>query len=735
MALTHRDPPASDPVSDDAADGADLSAYLTPGASGLSRLDLLVSGAHCAACISRIEGELADTPGVASARLNLSTGRLAVSLHPDGDPRRVLRVLERIGYPASPYDPGSVREAQDREGRELAMALAVAGFGAGNAMIFSVPVWAGLFGQELGPATRTFMQWASAGVGAPCAVFAGMVFFRSAWKALRAGRANMDVPISIGVILTLLVSFQETLLMGRDTSFDAAVTLLFLLLIGRWMDHALRRRARSAAADLLALQAPSASILGEDGAERLSPLRLVRPGDRLRVRPGERIPVDGVVETGESEIDYAILTGETTPQAVHPGVACRAGALNLSGLLTLKAEAASEDSTLARIARLVESGAQSRSTYVQLADKAAALYVPVVHTAAALTFLVAWMLGIPAREAVLRAATVLIVTCPCALGLAVPAVQVAAASRLFRRGVLVKSGAGLERLAEADHVAFDKTGVLTEGRPRLLNADPADIARAAPLARASSHPLARALAEAAGEGPVAPGAVEVAGQGIEARTGTGLMRLGRAAFVGAPLSGNQTELWFRDADGALFRFSFADALRPEAVGLAGALARRGLSASILSGDVEAATLRIAGRMGIPDWRSGLTPQGKVEALEGLKGAGHRVLMVGDGLNDVAALSHAHVAMAPGTALDASQSAADLVYPADHPERIAEAIDTARAARRRAMENFAFAALYNLVAGPAAMMGLVNPFVAALAMSGSSLVVTLNALRLLNGGGR
>jgi Cu2+-exporting ATPase len=735
MALTHRDPPASDPVSDDAADGADLSAYLTPGASGLSRLDLLVSGAHCAACISRIEGELADTPGVASARLNLSTGRLAVSLHPDGDPRRVLRVLERIGYPASPYDPGSVREAQDREGRELAMALAVAGFGAGNAMIFSVPVWAGLFGQELGPATRTFMQWASAGVGAPCAVFAGMVFFRSAWKALRAGRANMDVPISIGVILTLLVSFQETLLMGRDTYFDAAVTLLFLLLIGRWMDHALRRRARSAAADLLALQAPSASILGEDGAERRSPLRLVRPGDRLRVRPGERIPVDGVVETGESEIDYALLTGETTPQAVHPGVACRAGALNLSGLLTLKAEAASEDSTLARIARLVESGAQSRSTYVQLADKAAALYVPVVHTAAALTFLVAWMLGIPAREAVLRAATVLIVTCPCALGLAVPAVQVAAASRLFRRGVLVKSGAGLERLAEADHVAFDKTGVLTEGRPRLLNADPADIARAAPLARASSHPLARALAEAAGEGPVAPGALEVAGQGIEARAGTGLMRLGRAAFVGAPLSGNQTELWFRDADGALFRFALADALRPEAVGLAAALAGRGLSASILSGDVEAATLRVAGRMGIPDWRSGLTPQGKVEALDDLKAAGRRVLMVGDGLNDVAALSHAHVSMAPGTALDASQSAADLVYPADHPERIAEAIDTARAARRRAMENFAFAALYNLVAGPAAMMGLVNPFVAALAMSGSSLVVTLNALRLLNGGGR
>ena len=736
MALTEGEAPNRAAVPPEAwAEGPDLSAYLTETGLGERRLDLLVSGAHCAACIARIEGELADTPGVASARLNLSTGRLAVSLSPEGDPGRVVRVLDRIGYPATPFDPDSARQAQDREGRELAMALAVAGFGAGNAMIFSVPVWAGLFGQELGPATRTFMQWASAGVGAPCAVFAGMVFFRSAWNALRAGRANMDVPISIGVILTLLVSFQETLLKGRDTYFDAAVTLLFLLLIGRWMDYALRRRARSAAADLLALQAPSAALLAEDGTERRAPLRLVRPGHRLRVRPGERIPVDGVVETGESELDNAILTGETTPEAVAPGAACRAGALNLSGLLTLRAEAACEDSTLARIARLVESGAQSRSSYVQLADKAAAIYVPVVHVAAALTFVVGWALGLPVREAVLRAATVLIVTCPCALGLAVPAVQVAAASRLFRRGVLVKSGAGLERLAEADHAAFDKTGVLTEGRPRLLNTDPLDLARAAPLARASSHPLARALAEAAGEGPVADGAVEVAGQGVEARTPAGVMRLGRAAFVGAPLSGEQTELWFRDDRGALFRFAFADPLRASAAGLASGMGARGLAVSVLSGDVEAPTRRAAEALGVRDWRSGLTPQGKVEAIAGLKAAGRRVLMVGDGLNDVAALSQAHVAMAPGTALDASQSAADLVYPADRPERILEAIDVARAARRRALENFAFAALYNLVAGPAAMLGLVNPFVAALAMSGSSLVVTLNALRLLNGGGK
>ena len=734
MALTGNPAPETPRPGADAP-GEDLSAFVTPAADGGGRLDLLVSGAHCAACIARIEGELAGTPGVASARLNLSTGRLAVNLVPGGEPGRILRVLERIGYRATPFDPGSAREAQDREGRELAMALAVAGFGAGNAMIFSVPIWAGLFGQELGPATRTFMQWASAGVGAPCAVFAGRVFFRSAWSSLRGGKANMDVPISIGVILTLLVSFQETLLRGRDTYFDAAVTLLFLLLIGRWLDHALRRRARSAAADLLALQAPSATLVGPDGAERRTPLRWVRPDDRLRVRPGERIPADGVVETGESEIDNALLTGETAPEPVGPGAACRAGAVNLSGLLTLRAVAAPEDSTLARIARLVESGAQSRSTYVQLADRAAAVYVPVVHTAAALTFAVSWMLGLPVREALLRAATVLIVTCPCALGLAVPAVQVAAASRLFRRGVLVKSGAGLERLAEADRAVFDKTGVLTEGRPVLLDADPADIARAAPLARASSHPLARALAEAAGDGPALAGARESPGQGVEAVTDAGIQRLGRAGFVGAPISGDQTELWFRDAGGVLRRFVFADPVRVSAAGMVEALGARGLPVSVLSGDVEAPVRRAARLLGAPEWRAGLTPQDKVDVLAGLRAAGRRVLMVGDGLNDVAALSQAHVAMAPGTALDASQSAADLIYPADQPERIVEAIDVARAARRRAMENFAFAALYNLVAAPAAMLGLVNPFVAALAMSGSSLVVTLNALRLLKGGGR
>ncbi|MFN3522776.1 MAG: heavy metal translocating P-type ATPase [Phenylobacterium sp.] len=711
--------------------GGDLSGFLRPRAEGGQSLELLVRGARCANCLAKIEREVAALPGVTQARLNLTTGKLVVGFADGaGDPAAVIRTLENAGYPATPYDPGQAQAAHDKEGRRLLLAMAVAGFGAGNVMMFSVPVWAGLFGQELGPATRTLMLWLSAIIAAPCAMYAGMPFFESAWRSLRRGRANMDVPISIGVLLTLTISFVETIMGGRDAYFDAAVSLLFLLLIGRWLDHRLRARARSAAADLLAMQAPAAVVVGSDGAERRVPLSEVAAGDLLVVRPGDRIPVDGVVETGTSAFDNALLTGETTPVAVGPGSDCRAGAVNLSGTLRLRATARSDDSALAAIARLVEAGAQSKSRYVQLADRAASIYVPVVHTLAALTFAGGWALGLGPREALLRAATVLIITCPCALGLAVPAVQITASGRLFRKGVLVKSGAALERLAEVDHVVLDKTGVLTEGRPRLVDAPPAVVALAAPLARASAHPLARALAAEAGPGPSAEGVIEFAGQGVEGLVQGRRARLGRAAFVGvSSADASETELWFGFVDDTKVRLRFSDHLRADAAEAVAALRARGLSVRILSGDVAGPVERAAREAGVDDWRAGLSPAEKAQQIETAAEAGWKVLMVGDGLNDTAALAKAHAAMAPGTALDASQNAADLVFSGEGLMAVVDAIDVARAARARALENFGFAAAYNVVAAPAAMLGFVNPLIAALAMSGSSIVVTLNALRM------
>jgi Cu2+-exporting ATPase len=716
--------------------GADLSAFLRPREDGGRSLELLVRGARCAGCLAKIEREVNALPGVTQARMNLTTGKLVVGFaRSGGDPAQVIQTLDNAGYPATPYDPGQAQAAHDREGRRLILALAVAGFGAGNTMMFSVPLWAGLFGQELGEATRTLMHWLAAIIAAPCAVYAGMPFFESAWRSLRRGRANMDVPISIGVILTLLISFVETVLRGRDSYFDAAVSLLFLLLIGRWLHHQLRAKARSAAADLMAMQAPLAVVVGADGAERHLPLSEVKVGDLLVVRPGERIPVDGVVEAGISALDNALLTGETIAVDVAPGSACQAGAVNLSGALRLRASARSDDSALAAIARLVEAGAQAKSKYVQLADKAAAVYVPVVHTLAALTFAGGWALGLGPREALIRAATVLIITCPCALGLAVPAVQITASGRLFRKNVLVKSGAALERLAEVDEVVLDKTGVLTEGKPRLLDAPAAVVAMAAPLARASAHPLARALAAEAGPGPSAQDVTETAGQGVEGLIDGRRARLGRAAFVGAPVdTGAETELWFGFEGDTKVRLRFTDHLRADAVQAVEALRARGVRVRILSGDLAGPVKRAAREIGVEDWRAGLSPAEKAQEIEAAAEAGRKVLMVGDGLNDTAALAKAHAAMAPGTALDASQNAADLVFSGEELMAVVDAIDVARAARGRALENFGFAAVYNAVAAPAAMLGLINPFIAALAMSGSSIVVTLNALRM-NAAGR
>ena len=713
----------------------DYSAFLKPAKDGGATLDLLVKGARCAACMAKIETGIAALPGVRSARLNLTSGKLSVAFEGrSGDPGRVMSTLEKLGYDSAPYDPGQAAAAQDREGRRLTLALGVAAFGAGNAMMFSVPIWAGLFGQELGPAALTMMQWASGLIATPCAIYAGMPFFQSAWRSLRVGRANMDVPISIGVILTLGISFAETLLHGRDTYFDAAISLLFLLLIGRWLDHKLRSKARGAAADLLAMQAPAATVLTPDGVQHRRPLAEIAVGDLILVRPGERLPVDASIEVGVSELDNALLTGESRPVAVAPGGFCRAGALNLSGLLTVRAQARSDDSAVAAIARLVEAGAQSKSRYVRLADRAAAIYVPVVHTAAALTFVLGWILGLGPREALLRAVAVLIITCPCALGLAVPAVQVAASARLFRKQVLVKSGAALERLAEVTHVVFDKTGVLTLGRPMLIDPMPTAVALAAPLARASSHPLARALAAQDGGTELAQDVVETAGQGVEGVIHGLRARLGRASFVGVEgASGSETELWFGFDGDTKVRFEFADILRPDARQTIDALRARGLSVEILSGDLPGAVRAVAEALDIRQWRAGMTPAEKAAWVESLATVGHRSLMVGDGLNDTAALAVAHAAMAPGTALDASQNAADLVFSGEGLGAVVTAIDVARAARRRALENFGFSALYNLIAAPAAMLGLINPFVAALAMSGSSLVVTLNALRMHRAG--
>ena len=716
-------------------DAVDPSPFVRPAEEGALRLDLSVQGAKCGGCISKIEGGLTALPGVQNARLNLSTGKLAVVWREGAlEPIAITRKLADLGYRAKPYDPEALSEHEDKEGRLLLRSMAVAGFATANVMLLSVAVWAGHEG-EMGQATRSLMHWISAAIALPAALFAGRPFFRSAWNALKAGGANMDVPISLAVILALSLSVYETFHHGRHAYFDAAVMLLFFLLIGRYLDHRLRARARAAAQDLLALQATTAQRLRSDGSVEAVAARDIAPGDRILLAPGDRAPVDGEIVEGESSVDISLVTGESAPEDRRIGDRLYAGVLNISSRLVMRAVATTDDSLLAELTRLIEAGEQNKSKYVRLADRAAALYVPVVHTLALATFLGWFFLadgGV--RISVMNAIAVLIITCPCAMGLAAPAVQVVATGRLFREGVLVKSGDALERLAEVDAFVFDKTGTLTLGRIRLANeADIStdDIERAAQLARVSRHPLARAVVEAAGAGPLAEGVRETPGCGIEGEIDGVTARFGRADWVGVESAGQSaaSEAWFRLGDAAPVRFAFEDFMRPDTPQAVAALRTRGVETEMLSGDREAPARRIANDADIDVWRAQLTPADKIARLEALAEKGVKTAMVGDGLNDAPALAAAHASLSPGTAADASQAAADFVFQGQNLSAVVAAYDVAKKARARVVENFAFSALYNVFAIPIAVFGFVTPLIAALAMSGSSVIVILNALRL------
>ncbi|MCL4188271.1 MAG: cadmium-translocating P-type ATPase [Rhodobacteraceae bacterium] len=694
---------------------------------------------HCASCIGDVERALAAVPGVRDARVNLTLRRVRVEAGPEVTAAALAERLERLGYPAQEMDAGALAATEtDAAGRELLMRLGVAGFAMMNVMLLSVAVWSGAEA-----ATRDLFHWISAAIALPTVAFAGQPFFRSAWASLRAGRLGMDVPIALALVLACLISVYETSLSGHHAYFDAAVMLCFFLLAGRYLDHRTRAIARGAAQALAALEVPRALRIRADGSAETVAVAALAPGDLVRVPPGARLPADGVVAHGESELDRSLLTGETLPVAVRPGDGATAGEVNLTGALELAVTAAGRDSSLARMAELVAVAEGARTRYTSLADRAARAYSPLVHLLAATAFLV-WLerTGGDLRVALNIAAATLIITCPCALGLAVPAVVTAASGRLFRRGLLVKSGTALERLAEVDTVVFDKTGTLTLGAPEPVGLDSrpsAALALAGALGEGSAHPLARALAAAARARGLALPAVEalreVPGAGVEGRFGGRRVRLGRADWIGADAL-DATATYLDAGDGRPpHAFAFADRLRPGAAEAVAGLAAQGKRVILLSGDTPAAVAVFAARLGIAEARGGVRPEAKAEAVAALAAGGRRVLMVGDGLNDTAALASAHVSLAPASALDAARVASDIVLLGQSLAPVADAARLAVTARARIRENFALSALYNVVAVPIALVGLATPLAAALAMSLSSVTVTLNALRLGTGARR
>ncbi len=707
----------------------DFTAHARPIGSGEAALDLLVDGLDCAACVWLIESLLGRNPDVRQARVNLSTRRLALRWRGSiAEANDYAGLVAALGFRLAPYEIVAANARDDRDARELLRSMAVAGFATANVMLLSVAVWAGNDG-SMGEATRTLFHWLSAAIALPAIVYAGRPFFRSAFNALKAGRTNMDVPISIGVTLASVVSLHETLVGQQHTFFDSAITLLFFLLIGRYLDRNARGRARQAVSSLLALSGRSAHVLMPDGSTASRRVDQLRTGDVLVVAAGDRLGADGEVIEGMSSLDAALVSGESVPVTVEPGAKVFAGMVNLGAPIRVRVSTVGEHTLLAEIVRLVEAAERGRSRFVAIADRVARAYAPVVHTTALLTF-VGWFFfaGLAWDRALLIATAVLIITCPCALALAVPVVQVVASSRLLRSGVLLMSPTALERLARIDHVVLDKTGTLTLGRPELVSGsnDASDLRIAAGLAANSRHPLAKALVRSAPVAAVAEGVVEHPGQGLQ----QGCIRLGSARFcaVAAHSDDGLSELWLTRPGRAPVRFAFADRLRPDAAAAIAALADDGLKVELLSGDRRAAVERVAADVQVR-WRAEVSPAEKARYIAELRDQGKHVLMVGDGLNDAPSLAAAYASMSPATAAEATQNAADAVFQGDSLFPVIETLRVARQADRLVRQNLGLALVYNLAAVPLAIAGHVTPLIAAVAMSSSSLLVIGNALRL------
>lgn len=684
---------------------------------------LAVPTMHCAGCMGKVERAFGKVEGVHSARTNLTARTVEVIHDAHVEMPALVAALAATGFEAQVREP----EAEPASAvKPLLAPLGVAAFACMNVMLMSVSVWSGADGTM-----RSLFHWVSALIGVPAIVYAGRPFFASALKVLRHGKTNMDVPISIGVTIATGLSFYETLTGGAEAWFDGVLMLLMFLLAGRVLDAMMRDRARSGVDALLRQAATGAMVIEADGATRWIDAKSLLPGMLMRVAAGERLAADGEVLRGNTRFDQSLLTGESEPVKAGLGALVHAGTLNADVPVDVRVTATGQDTALSEIARLMEVAGQSRSKYVRIADRASRLYAPAVHTLAAVTF-AGWMLaGAGVYHSLVIAIAVLIITCPCALGLAVPVAQVVAAGALMKRGVLVKDGSALERMAEVDRLLLDKTGTLTLGRPvpdevTLGALSDAEASVALALASHSRHPLSQGLVQALGARRARAAELEDvredAGEGVSARWNGISVALGRPASA----QGMATALRI---DGSPVRvITFADRLRPDAEAALAQLAAMKIEASILSGDSVSAVGTIARITGLTA-QAAASPAEKQEAIERLQHVGRNVMMAGDGLNDGPALAAANASIAPGTASDVGRQAADMVFTGESLLAIPRAIRVSRATMRVVRQNFVLAIGYNVLAVPLAIAGFVTPLVAAIAMSTSSLIVVANSLRL------
>lgn len=704
------------------------------------RLVFHIPEMHCGGCIKKIESALNKLEHVVNARANLSLKQVAVSWNAQiGKATDLARTLEQLGFEHSiQTNTHDVKDKESRRGRELLYALAVAGFAAANIMLLSVSVWSGT-----NDTTTQFFHLISGLIAIPAVAFSGRPFFRSALTALSARRLNMDVPISLAIILALGMSIYESMTNGAEAYFDAAVTLLFFLLIGRYLDYLMREKARNAVKQLSMAMSRGSILIYDDGTEDYIELQDIKPGMKLRIKSGERMPVDCEIHSGETDIDRSLVNGESMSAYVKKGDELEAGVLNLTSPIEVVARSTSETSFLAEIKKMIEVAENGRGQYVRVADRMAQIYAPAVHLLAFITFVI-WMIYTAGdvHTSLYTAIAVLIITCPCALGLAVPVAHVIGANRLMKNGILLRDGSAFERMEKVNSVIFDKTGTLTKGEPKIVktyNDDAANTAIIKTLADNSNHPLSMAISKSCKNSRAMhlSDMKEVAGKGIEAIYKSTRVRLGKPDWVHeitpdkkfSAKNENASYSAFGREGGCSTLFEFEDEIREGAREAVTYLCSMKTGVAIVSGDRKPSVESVAKRLSIDTCKSDCTPSDKINYLEELKATGAKVLMVGDGLNDAPALAAGYVSMAPSSACDVGKMSADFVFTGGSLASLEKAIEVSRLVGRVVRQNFAIALAYNAIAIPLAMGGYITPLLAALAMSASSILVVLNSLRI------
>jgi len=712
---------------------------------------LLIDGVTCAACVWLIEQRLSRLPGVRDAILNYSTRRARVRWDADKTSlSKVLGAVAALGYEAHPYDRTRAEEHMRRERRVLLWRLFIAGFGMMQVMMYAFPVYVaeGAMTADI----EQLMRIASLLLTLPVALWSSMPFYAGAWRDLRAGRAGMDVPVSLGIIIAFAASVWATSTASGEVFFDSVSMFVFLLLGARFLETEARGKAMQTQEQLARMAPATAERLDDDanGATTRVAAAALQSGDLVRVRPGDAIPADGLVVEGISAADESLLTGESRPVVKRPGDRLTGGAVNLEGVLTMRVTRTGEETVLSGIVRLMDRAQSEKPKIAQAADRVAQWFVASLLVLTLAAFVVWWQ--IDSSRAMWIAVAMLVVTCPCALSLATPAALTAATGAAYRAGVLITRGSALETLAQATHFVFDKTGTLTTGRMTLTGVTLLSdrtreqcLGEAAALEAWSEHPAGRALATAAlGAHPVATAVQTLAGDGVEGIVNGRLMRIGRPQFVAA-LHGQAlpAEIDFApdavsvvamgDAQGWVALFMLDDVLRHDARTMICALKEEGVQVSLLSGDRPQRARHTAAELGIAECRGGATPADKLAYVRDLQSRGAIVAMVGDGVNDAPVLAQAQVSIAPGGGTPLAQISADIILMADRLDAIVQTVRASRQALRVIRQNLAWAVLYNAIALPLAMAGLVTPLVAAIGMSSSSLVVVINALRLARPG--